>query len=115
MSRASDFIKLTGRSIYEMANLQPRDTNVPVKIWVDEVGINRKEKHNIPRIKIVWGGKLIPVSIDKEPRILIDSIDIDSKIFNVVSEWILLNLDSLLKHWNQEYTTNELFLNLKRV
>ena len=38
--------------LYEMANLGPTTTGEVFNIWVDEVGIRRGTKHNLPRFKV---------------------------------------------------------------
>jgi len=108
MSKANEVI-----NFYEMASLQPSDTNTSLTIWIDEVGKDRKGKHNLPRLKVVYNGKYLPVLIDAKPKVL--EGDIPSKYFNKISEWIILNLDLLLKHWNQELTTMELFQAIKKL
>ena len=53
-------------------NLHKSRTGLPYDLWVDKAGNERQVQHNKPRLKIKVNGELIPVSIEAEPRILID-------------------------------------------
>lgn len=101
--------------LIEMANLAKRRTKLPVNIWVDEVGNNRKVKHDDIRLKIQndYGERandnLIPVSIDnKNPEVLAGKLDIDIKDFQIIQKWIIENYDILVQHWEGEIDTDEL-------
>ena len=108
MTKAKDIINMM-----EMASLQPRDTGTLLPIWIDEVGKERKGKHNTPRLRVHYEGKYIPVSIEADPKILAGSLP--DKYFSALSAWISLNLDILMKHWNREITTMELFRSVKKL
>ena len=55
----------------EMANLSSDRTGLPYDIWLDSSGNGRNTSHNLPRLKIDIEGDKIPVSISKEPKILV--------------------------------------------
>lgn len=93
---------LTEDECFEMANLPPRRTNLPYTIWIDGRGENRKLQHKIPRIKVnIKDDIYIPVSIEKEPRILIKNIK-TFRGFPEVKKFIQKTYNILMKHWNQE-------------
>lgn len=107
---------------FEMANLKKDKTRLPVNIWVDEIGSGRNLKHYIPRIKFqstksdkAQSG--IPISISKKPEILVDNYETDLNNYEIgqVKNFIIRNYDLLMKHWNQEITTEELINQIKKV
>lgn len=62
--------KLNEDLLFEMANLEKRDTGLPYDIWIDSAGKSRSNSHsNTPRIKIDVNGDLIPVEISDNPDI----------------------------------------------
>ena len=58
------------------------------------------------------------MSISDEPKILLKANDLDKisltpKQIASIKEWIVLNKDILLKHWNAEITSYDVFESLK--
>ena len=110
--------------INEMSNFRKRITGLPVNLSLRIATDDDKQyPHNLPRLKfqnntadrITSRADLIPISIDsKNPKVLIDK-EYDSKIFNLVSKWIILNYNALIQFWNQEIDEFELKDLLKRV
>ena len=88
----------------EMANVSMKDTKLPYDIWIDSEGKNRKTKNDYPRLIVDCNGDMIPVSISKNPEILVKK-----KIseFPKVSSWIKKYFATLLQHWNKEITDRE--------
>lgn len=91
----------------EMSNLVKRKTGLPVNIWVDDIGNNRKNTHYTPRIKMQndYGDRAnantISISIDdSNPTILAGDLQIDIKDFKQVQNWIIKNYTYLMQHWN---------------
>lgn len=77
----SDYNKLTIESIkdlveqeafFEIAKLSKNDSKLKYDIWLDSAGSNRKVPHNKPRIKLVVDNNMIPISISKNPKFLVD-------------------------------------------
>lgn len=59
--------------MFEMAALSRKRTNLPYELWLDSVGKDRNVPHNTPRLKVeVSDNILIPISIEKNPRVLVD-------------------------------------------
>lgn len=85
-------------------NIPKSVTGLPHDIWIDDAGGERQVQHNKPRIKVRVNGDFIPVSIEAEPRILVDK-----KIpkFNKVSKWIQDYKDVLKSHWDGEINSND--------
>ena len=90
--------------LFEMANVSKKDTKLPYDIWIDSEGKNRNTKQNYPRLKVDYNGDRIPVSISKDPEILVKK-----KIpeFPKIKAWIKKYSVVLLQHWNKEITDKE--------
>lgn len=57
--------------LFDMANVSKKDTKLPYDIWIDSEGKNRNTKQNCPRLIVDYNGDRIPVSISKDPEILV--------------------------------------------
>ena len=57
--------------LFDMANVSMKDTKLPYDIWIDSEGKNRNTKQNCPRLIVDYNGDRIPVSISKDPEILV--------------------------------------------
>lgn len=105
-------------SLFEMAQLTPKETGLPYSVWFEEFEVHRNHPQRKPRVKIgMPNGDFIPVSIEENPKILLGSIQLAKadKEFNgeekkKMFEFISQNRDSMLKHWNDEIDTAELFV-----
>lgn len=100
--------------VFGMSNLYPKHTGLPVILWVDNVGANRKSKHNLPRLKVqnTKGDRsnedTFTLSIDSNPKILSGKCKLNSKDLNLVKQFIVNHLDDFLLQWNQEIDEYEL-------
>ena len=104
--------------IMEMANYTVPE--LPYGIWFDEQGKTRINTHNIPRVKIMMSNNdMIPVSVENVPQILLKGTQLakaekilkgksKAKMFKFISK----NSDLILKHWEGDITTVQLFTSL---
>lgn len=98
--------------LFEMANIPKKDTNLPYDIWIDSAGSSRKNKHTLPRVKVLVSEMLIPILIDKDNPEIPDSVkktlgfDRIAKQ-SLISNWIKKHYDTLMRHWNNELTDRE--------
>lgn len=92
--------------LFEMTNLFPRTTHLPFTVWISPKG---KAKHG-PRIKVDSSPEAI-VSVEDAPRLIHG--DLSSKDFQKIKEWIILNKEALLRHWNLETDGSEVVKELK--
>lgn len=98
-----------------MSNLIKRKTGLPVNVWVDDIGNNRKVQHNLPRIKVQndyeerANENIILVLIDKDnPEILVDKLNIRAKDFKKVQQWVKDNFEALDDYWYGRIDIEEL-------
>ena len=101
--------------LYEMANLFPEDTGLPVTVWVSPRGRAR----HAARIKVCRGpgNRMVPsntavVAIEPEPRLVEGRLQAD--YLRPVMQWTILNREALLAYWNGEIGTGALIHRLQR-
>ena len=102
--------------LFEMANLFPEDTGLPVTVWVSPRGNAR----HAARIKVcrVAGNRMVPsntavVAIAPEPQLIEGTLP--ARYLAPVTRWVALNTDVLLRYWNGEIGTGGLLRELRRV
>jgi hypothetical protein len=100
---------------FDMANLYPKHTGLPVTIWVSPRGRAR----HAARIKVcrrpgerMDPTDLVSVSIRPSPR-AIDG-DLPPEVMQAVSAWIAANEAALIDYWDGAIDTVELVTRLKR-
>lgn len=103
--------------LFEMSNLRPRRTGLPMIIWL--LIKTGKEKHG-PRIKVqtIHGRKakpekMVSVSISSKPEIKAGK-GLSNQDFKLVSNFIKRFKDDLLKFWNDEIDMEDLLEILKK-
>lgn len=106
----------TDADTYEMANLYPRDTGLPMTVWVSPRGRNRHDA----RIKVcrtrgdkMDGTNLAVVAIRPVPRVVHGPLA--QSDFAPVAAWIALNEEALLGYWNGTLSTLEFGARLRRL
>ena len=103
-----------GEELFEMANLYPDTTGLPMTVWVGPRGNTR---HDI-RIKVnmAHGDHMditntAVVAVRPRPRVLagqLSSVDAQA-----VFQWITLNFDVLIDYWDGRIDTARLIYRLK--
>ena len=78
-----------------------QETGLPYDILVDSLGADRRWRRwpGVPRIGVVVGEIVIPVSISDSPVVLSGRRFEGSE---TVLEWVVHFSEPLLKHWNKE-------------
>lgn len=101
---------------YEMTNLYPRDTGLPMTVWVSPRGRARLDA----RVKVcrTRGDNMDPsnlavVAIRPTPRVVPGPLA--QSDFAPVAEWITLNKDTLIGFWDGTLSTFELVAGLRRI
>jgi hypothetical protein len=104
--------------LYEMANLRPEKTGLPMVIWV--LPQTKKERH-WARIKVqtehgnkVKEDKMTSVGFDEKGNIT-NFGGLNKKDFELVSQFITLNLEGLIKLWNDEIDPIDFASKIKKV
>lgn len=108
-------------SLLEMANIRQTITGLPMIIWVDEMGSDRRVKHNTPRLKFQNSystnreDDLLSISISENPKVLTKNkkINIKSSDIEFLKKWISERYNLLMDHWNGNIDTDDLKVILK--
>ena len=101
--------------LYEMANLFPRTTGLPMTVWVSPRGRAR----HAARIKVSLSpgrkdiGHTAVVGIQPSPRLIAGRLPPGD--FESVSQWIELNESVLIDFWNETIDSVELGERLKKI
>lgn len=103
--------------LWEMANLHPRDTGLPVIVWADS---NRQMKHGL-RIQFqnsysdkTDSSSLVPMTISEDPQIPVQvKLRISKADLQKVQQWVILNKDLLAAYAEEKITTKDFVNSLK--
>jgi hypothetical protein len=106
----------THADTYEMANLYPRDTGLPMTVWVSHRG---RARHDA-RIKVcrthgdrMEGTNLAVVAIRPSPWVVHGPLA--QRDLALVAAWIALNEAALIEYWNGTLSTLEFAARLRRL
>ena len=98
-----------GDELFEMANLFPRTTGLPMTVWVSPRG---NARHDV-RVKVhmTHGNQMNPantavVAVRPAPRVIAGQLSPDDRA--AVFQWILLNSDALVAYWEGQIDTIQL-------
>jgi hypothetical protein len=109
---AGDRIDTDG--LFEIANLFPGTTGLPMTVWVSPRGNSR---HDIRvKVNMTHGNQMNPsntavVGMRPSPHIIAGSLSPDDE--KAVSQWISLNAPALLAYWDGEIDMAQLVKVLK--
>lgn len=100
-----------------IGNIGPKHTGVDAMLWVSSqqldlpplilVGLDAAKNSSIN----------IVVSVENTPKIIApDNVEISAPLWKKITEWIKLNKEALMRHWNDEIDTAELLCEqIKRI
>src|SRR6266481_2976057 len=90
----------TADELFEMANLYPRTTGLPMTVWVSPRGNARHDvriKVNMAHGDHMTVDNTAVVAVRPAPRLIAGRLSSDDE--QVVSEWITLNAPTLVAYW----------------
>ena len=96
---------IAGQALFEMANLRPERTGLPFVVFISQKG---GAKHDV-RVKIARGAKVRPsemLTATVRPTVRIIGGQLSARELALLTQWIELNQDVLVRYWNGdiEYT-----------
>lgn len=110
-------IDLLEEYLFEMSNLRPSETGLPMVVWI--LPKSGREKHG-PRIKVQTkhGRKMdasntVSVSVSDKPKIMAGS-GLSQKDFKIISAFINKHKEALMGYWDEELSTMELISKLNK-
>lgn len=102
--------------LFEVANLFPRTTGLPMTVWVSPRG---NARHDV-RVKVnaTHGDQMniantTIVGVRPKPHVIAGRLSADDQ--RAVFEWISLNTAAIVEHWDGRLDTIELGRLLKRI
>ena len=105
---------ITSDELFEMANLYPRTTGLPMTVWVGPRG---NARHDV-RIKVNMshGNQMnvdntAVVGVRPAPHLIAGRLS--SQDQRLVFEWVGLNAAAIIAYWDGDIDTAELIQNLK--
>jgi hypothetical protein len=101
---------------YEMTNLYPARTGLPMVVWARERG---RARHDV-RVKVCehHGARMLPgslasVAVRPAPRLVAGHLS--AADLALVSEWIRLNEAALVAHWDYQIDSGDLIQRLVKL
>jgi hypothetical protein len=101
---------------FDMANLRPKTTGLPMTVWVSYRGHARHDA----RVKVCQtpGDRmdvddLAVVGIRPEPTLIEGTLDAAN--LKLVQQWIALNTETLIGYWDGEIDTADMIQGLQRL
>jgi hypothetical protein len=88
---------------FEMTNLYPKRTGLPMTVWVSPRGHARHDAR--VKVCVTHGNRMVlddaaVVGIRPEPRLIAGALS--PQDMRMVARWIELNRTALIEHWNGE-------------
>ena len=104
----------TSDELYEMANLYPRTTGLPMTVWVGPRG---NARHDVRiKVNLAHGNQMnidntAVVGVRPAPHLVAGRLSSDDE--RLVFEWIRLNVGTIIAYWDGIIDTAELIQALK--
>jgi hypothetical protein len=103
-------------ALFEMANLFPRTTGLPMTVWVSPRGNARHDTR--VKVNMTHGDQMniantAVVGVRPAPQLIAGSLSPDDE--RAVFEWVSLNSAALVAYWEGRIDTIELGQQLKRI
>jgi hypothetical protein len=102
--------------LFEMANLFPRTTGLPMTVWVSPRGNSRHDvrvKVNVTHGDQMNISNMAVVGVRPIPRVIAGHLSPDDQ--RAVFEWVSLNTAALVAYWDGQIDTVQLGQALRRV
>jgi hypothetical protein len=102
--------------LFEMANLFPRTTGLPMTVWVSPRG---NARHDVRvKVNLTHGNQMNPnntavVGVRPAPHVIAGQLA--SKDENAVFSWVTLNTAALVAYWDGQIDTIQLGQQLKPI
>lgn len=114
MDEASIADEMTG---YDMANLSPTLTGLPMIVWISERGHSR---HDVRvKVSLIHGRRVRPnntASVSVRPDVaIVAGPPLDRNDLACVRDWIALNREAIIAYWDGDLLTDEVISQLKKL
>ena len=99
--------------LFEIANLVQRDTGLPFVVWISPQG---NARHDV-RVKVSRGPRSLPsemVSVAIRPTVHVVEGKMSVSDLKLLSRWVELNQDVLVRYWDGDIESTKDAINLIR-
>jgi hypothetical protein len=101
--------------LFEMANLSPALTGLPMIVWISERG---RARHDVRvKVSLVHGRRARPdrtASVSVRPNVrIVAGPELDPRDLALVRQWIELNREAIIAYWTGDLLTDEVIVQLK--
>jgi hypothetical protein len=113
---SESFEAVGSEDIFEMTNLSPRMTGLPMSVWVSPRGSARHDvriKVNMTHGRQMNIDNTAIVAVRPSPRVVAGHLTTDDR--RVVTEWTALNADAIIDYWDEKLDTDQFLGRLKRL
>ena len=114
MKKSANLDTLETEDLYEMANLFPRTTGLPMTVWVSARG---RARHDVRiKVNIAHGNQMSAdntavVSVRPSPHLIAGRLSADD--VRAVYSWVRLNSETIVAYWDGNIDTVQLAQTLK--
>jgi Domain of unknown function (DUF4160) len=102
---------------FEMANLSPALTGLPMIVWISERGHARHDAR--VKVSLIHARRARPdrtASVSVRPVVeIVAGPELDRRDMELVRQWIELNRELIMAYWNGDLLTDEVIARLKPV
>jgi hypothetical protein len=102
---------------FEMANLSPALTGLPMIVWISERGHARHDAR--VKVSLVHGRRVRPdqtASVSVRPTVdVVAGPEPDRRDLDLVRRWIELNRDTIIAYWDGDLLTDEVIARLRPI
>ena len=115
--RASGLVTDEPDDLFEMANLSPTLTGLPMIVWISERGHARHDAR--VKVSVVHGRRARPdrtASVSVRPTVeRVAGPELDRREIGLVRQWIDLNREAIIAYWNGDLLADEVIARLRPV
>jgi len=115
--RASRSVADEPDDLFEMANLSPTLTGLPMIVWITERGHARHDARVM--VSLVHGRRARPdrtASVSVRPTVeVVAGPEVDRRDLDLVRQWIELNRAAIIAYWNGDLLTDEVIARLRPI
>ena len=103
--------------LFDLANLSPTGTGLPMVVWISERGRARHDAR--VKVSLVHGRPVRPyrtTSVSVRPTVeIVAGPELDRRDMELVRQWIELNRDASIAYWDGDLLTDEVIARLRPI
>src|SRR5215472_6293702 len=98
---SEEIVETEAEDLFEMANLYPRTTGLPMTVWVGPRG---NARHDVRvKVNMTHGNQMniantAVVGVRPSPHVITGQLSMEDQ--RAVADWIALNADAIVAYWN---------------